>query len=130
MRAKLCHSRTFRHLAMLPRFMPMLIGRSHLKCSKPSALRLRDTRLTWDESMACNEKPLVEHSKFASDTRSLIESSTCTASAQILDWTYVHTFIVCAYALSTENPVYHSIMHKEHGPVNDTTCEPHSDPTV
>ena len=63
-------------LAMLVRFIPMEMLRSHRKCSKPSDLRSSATRATWLESMACNENPVEEQSKLASVTKSLMASNT------------------------------------------------------
>ncbi|KAJ8638145.1 hypothetical protein MRB53_012412 [Persea americana] len=51
------------------RFMPMERAQSQRKCLKSSDRR---RRATWLESMAWREKPRVEQSRLASDTRSLM----------------------------------------------------------
>lgn len=63
-------------LAMLVRFIPIEMLRSHLKCSKPSDLSNNATSATWLESMACKEKPVDAQSKLASVTRSFMASKT------------------------------------------------------
>lgn len=62
--------------AMLVRFIPIEMLRSHLKCSKPSDLSNNATSATWLESMACKEKPVDAQSKLASVTRSFMASKT------------------------------------------------------
>lgn len=59
------------------RFIPIVNGRSHRKCANPSECNFNDTSETWDESMAWSLNPSIgSASKFASVTRSLIESRT------------------------------------------------------
>ena len=82
-----------RILDMLVRFMPILRLLSHRNLSKPSALRLTDTRETWELSIAykknrekkmyrfsnnptCSWMPVSVQSQVASFKRSFRDSST------------------------------------------------------
>ena len=55
---------------MLTRFMPMLRFLSQRNLSKPSALRVTDTRDTWELSMACSE---IKIKHFLKKTKSYLK---------------------------------------------------------
>ena len=64
----------FKIFAMEAMLIPRLMFLSHLSDSKPSVRRSIETRLTCEESMACNEMPSDEQSQFAVSTSSLVAS--------------------------------------------------------
>lgn len=58
----------------LPRFIPIDRFLSHRYLSNPSLLRFKDTRLTWELSIAWSCIPDAEHSNVASFSKSLMAS--------------------------------------------------------